>query len=127
MLREFAVGLGRNNDEPLAAARRDILSEMAAIEEMLESHGAGSFRSRRVVRVMRTLMMAEMSLLLLVRERVLRRRNQRQRPQPEFELELQGSVVPHGFGRPAHLFSTVPAVGPVSAWPARRSVRRCDR
>lgn len=44
-----------------------LLSEMAALEEMLEPHGAGSLRSRRAVRSTRALLMAEMSALLWLR------------------------------------------------------------
>lgn len=73
VLRDLAAGLGRNNDEPLAAEQRDILAEMAAIEELLESHGAGSLRSRRMVHAIRALMMAEMSLLLVARRQMTSR------------------------------------------------------
>lgn len=67
VLHDLADGLGHAGDGSLAAEQHDILAEMAAIEEALEPHGAGSLRSRRSVRSIRTLLMAEISLLLLAR------------------------------------------------------------
>lgn len=75
VLRDLAEGLGQDNEGRLAAEQRDILIEMAAIEEMLEPHGAGSFRSRRLVHAIRTLLMAEMSLLLVARRHGLAARS----------------------------------------------------
>lgn len=43
-----------------------LLAEMAAIEEMLDPHGAGSLRSRRAVRSIRALLIAELGALLEV-------------------------------------------------------------
>ncbi len=44
-----------------------ILSEMAAIEESLDPHGAGSLRSRQMVRGIRRLLLAQVSALLWLR------------------------------------------------------------
>jgi uncharacterized membrane protein YccC len=45
-------------------ALHDLLVEMAALEEALETHGTGSLRSRRAAHQARSLMMAQLSLLL---------------------------------------------------------------
>ena len=92
VLRDLAVGLGRDNDEPLAAEQRDILAEMAAIEELLESHGAGSLRSRRIVHAIRALMMAEMSLLLLARRQVTLRHGDLVHPLDAVSACLEGGM-----------------------------------
>lgn len=47
--------------------QRAILSEMAALEEALDPHGAGSLRSRRVVRKLRAMLIAQASALLWLR------------------------------------------------------------
>ncbi|MEC5406507.1 FUSC family protein [Paraburkholderia sp. MPAMCS5] len=70
ILRDLAAGIGRDCVGPLTEAQREILAEMAAIEELLEPHGAGSLRSRRMVHAIRKLMMTEMSLLLLAHRQV---------------------------------------------------------
>ncbi|RZF26748.1 FUSC family protein [Paraburkholderia sp. UYCP14C] len=70
VFRDLAAWIGRDCDEPLTEEQRKILAEMAAIEELLEPHGAGSLRSRRMVLAIRELMMTEMSLLLLARRQV---------------------------------------------------------
>jgi len=46
---------------------REILSEMAAIEEALDPHGAGSPRSRRASRTLRAILIAQTSALLWIR------------------------------------------------------------
>lgn len=67
VLHDLAQGLRGEGGARLTAEQHEILAEMAAIEEALEPHGAGSLRSRRSVHAVRTLLMAEMSLLLLAR------------------------------------------------------------
>lgn len=59
---------GRRHEEPLQedAAYR-MLSDMAAIEEMLDPHGAGSLRSRREARATRVLLGATLPVLLWLR------------------------------------------------------------
>lgn len=52
---------------PYGDEQRRILSEMAAIEDGLEPHGAGSMRSRRVVRSIRSLLIAEVAGVLWLR------------------------------------------------------------
>lgn len=46
---------------------RAMLSEMSAIEDGLDPHGAGSLRSRKSVRTLRSVMMAHLSLLVWLR------------------------------------------------------------
>ncbi len=64
VLRHVAQGLRGTGDSYLVAERRDILAEMALIEDALEPHGAGSLRSRRSVHAIRTELMTEVELLL---------------------------------------------------------------
>ncbi|HEY0276228.1 MAG TPA: FUSC family protein, partial [Paenirhodobacter sp.] len=47
---------------------RRILADMAALEEQLDPHGAGSLRSRREVRSTRAVLIAALALLLRLRE-----------------------------------------------------------
>ena len=66
VLRDMAAclaGAGNGAQE----AQRDLLSEMAAVEEGLDPHGAGSLRSRRSARTLRALLVAQVSALLWLR------------------------------------------------------------
>lgn len=69
-LRHLKLGLDHPGDARLRAEQPDLLAEMAAIEEALEPHGAGSLGSRRQVRSARALLMADIALLPLVRRPV---------------------------------------------------------
>lgn len=61
--------LAGNPDAGSAAnGQHAILAEMAAIDEMLDPHGAGSLRSRQSVRAIRRLLLTGMSALLRERE-----------------------------------------------------------
>ncbi len=52
---------------PAQADCRAMLAEMSAIEDGLDPHGAGSLRSRKSVRTLRSVMMAHLSLLVWLR------------------------------------------------------------
>ena len=51
----------------VAQEQREILSEMAVIDDALDPHGAGSLRSRRSARTLRAILMAQVSTLLWLR------------------------------------------------------------
>ena len=62
--------VGRRIDRPLQrmeAEQGRILAEMAAIEAAMDPHAAGSLRSRRTVRSLRSLLIAEVAVLLWLR------------------------------------------------------------
>lgn len=62
--------VGRRIDRPLErmdAEQGRILAEMAAIEAAMDPHAAGSLRSRRTVRSLRALLIAEVAVLLWLR------------------------------------------------------------
>lgn len=60
--------MGDGHDaEAVRAQTRTLLSEIAALEEKLEPHGAGSLKGRRFVRGARGLFMAEVEILLRLR------------------------------------------------------------
>lgn len=61
-LRDLADRLRGVDDD--ADRRRDLLSDLAAVDELLDSHGAGSLRRRRAARGLRALVVAQVSLLL---------------------------------------------------------------
>ncbi|MGX5664508.1 FUSC family protein [Rhizobium daejeonense] len=67
MLRDLAIALRAGDTRMLGDEQRDLLAEMAAIDEVLDPHGAGSFRSRQAVRAMRTVLSVQISLLLASR------------------------------------------------------------
>ncbi|MFG1346979.1 FUSC family protein [Xanthobacter autotrophicus DSM 431] len=67
LLRHVKRGYDQPDDARLLAEQADLLADMAAIEEALEPHGAGSLGSRRQVRSARALLMADIALLPLVR------------------------------------------------------------
>jgi len=81
LLADLAAHL-RGVARPRGEEQRRILSEMAAIEDGLEPHGAGSMRSRRVVRAIRSLLIAEVAGLLWLR------RDRRGAPAPEVAAAL---------------------------------------
>lgn len=64
LLRDLALSLRAGNATALDDEQRTLLAEMAAIDDMLEPHGAGSLRSRQAVRAMRTVLSVQISLLL---------------------------------------------------------------
>ncbi|NML76558.1 FUSC family protein [Rhizobium sp. S-51] len=64
LLRDLAASLRNGSATALDDEQRSLLAEMAAIDEMLDPHGAGSFRSRQAVRAMRTVLSVQISLLL---------------------------------------------------------------
>ncbi len=64
LLRDLAIALRGGNITTLGDEQRALLAEMAAIDEVLDPHGAGSFRSRQAVRAMRTVLSVQISLLL---------------------------------------------------------------
>jgi uncharacterized membrane protein YccC len=64
LLRDLATSLRHGNATALDDEQRSLLAEMAAIDEMLDPHGAGSRRSRQAVRAMRTVLSVQISLLL---------------------------------------------------------------
>lgn len=66
VLRDMAARL-RDTPDGLADALHALLAEMAAIDERLDPHGAGSLRSRRSVRAIRSVLTAELSALLWLR------------------------------------------------------------
>lgn len=67
VLRDLQSALGRESRRSDAARQHDILNEIAALEEGLEPHGAGSLRSRQTVHTVRSLLTVEVSLLMLAR------------------------------------------------------------
>lgn len=67
ILRHLRMAVSRPGDPHIAAEQYDLLAQMAAIEDALEPHGAGSLSSRRLVRSARALLMADIALLLLAR------------------------------------------------------------
>ncbi|MFH3481739.1 FUSC family protein [Xanthobacter variabilis] len=69
VLRHLAQGLDTADMSPFFTEERAIISEMAAIDDALDPHAAGSARSRRVVRHIRTLMAALLGALVLARGR----------------------------------------------------------
>ncbi|MDE2574021.1 MAG: FUSC family protein, partial [Rhodospirillales bacterium] len=66
LLRDMAARLAGRN-EGLEEEQRAILSQMAAIDEALDPHGAGSLRSRRSARSIRAVLAAQVSALLWLR------------------------------------------------------------
>lgn len=64
LLRDLAASLREGSATALDDEQRSLLAEMAAIDEMLDPHGAGSRRSRQAVRAMRTVLSVQISLLL---------------------------------------------------------------
>lgn len=64
VLRGMAARLSGEAD---SLDQRATLSEMAAIDEMLDRHGAGSLRSRRSARLLRGVLAAQVSALLWLR------------------------------------------------------------
>lgn len=64
LLRDLAIALRCGNTTTLGDEQRALLAEMAAIDEVLDPHGAGSLRSRQAVRAMRTVLSVQISLLL---------------------------------------------------------------
>ncbi|GEO85466.1 MULTISPECIES: FUSC family protein [Alphaproteobacteria] len=64
LLRDLALGLKTGTAAPLGDEQQALLAEMAAIDELLDPHGAGSRRSRQTVRAMRTVLSVQVSLLL---------------------------------------------------------------
>lgn len=69
VLRHLASGLDTADMPRFFAEERTIISEMAAIDDALDPHAAGSARSRRVVRHIRTLMAALLGILVFARGR----------------------------------------------------------
>lgn len=66
ILRDIA-GLRRHLPRRPGNEQQHILAEMAMIEDGLEPHGAGSLRSRHVVRAVRSLLIADVAALLWLR------------------------------------------------------------
>ncbi len=64
LLRDLAASLRAGNASALDDEQRSLLAEMAAIDEMLDPHAAGSLRSRQAVRALRTVLSVQISLLL---------------------------------------------------------------
>lgn len=64
LLRDLAASLREGSTIALDDEQHSLLAEMAAIDEMLDPHGAGSRRSRQTVRAMRTVLSVQISLLL---------------------------------------------------------------
>lgn len=64
LLRDLAASLREGSATALDCEQHSLLAEMAAIDEMLDPHGAGSRRSRQAVRAMRTVLSVQISLLL---------------------------------------------------------------
>lgn len=67
MLRHLKIAVSQPGDPRVTAEQYELLAQMAAIEDALEPHGAGSLSSRRLVRSARALLMADIALLLLAR------------------------------------------------------------
>lgn len=63
VLADIAGSLSGNR-ENIETEQRRILTEMAAIDEQLDPHGAGSLRSRRSARTIRALLIAQVAALL---------------------------------------------------------------
>ncbi|SJZ45010.1 Uncharacterized membrane protein YccC [Enhydrobacter aerosaccus] len=63
VLRDLAAALSDRPRSP-ESERRGILTEMAAIDEGLDPHGAGSLRSRRSARTIRSILIAQVAALL---------------------------------------------------------------
>ncbi|MFG1393566.1 FUSC family protein [Xanthobacter agilis] len=70
VLRHLAAALDTADSARVFAEERAIMSEMAAIDDMLDPHGAGSARSRHTVRRVRTLMAALLNGLVFARGRI---------------------------------------------------------
>ncbi|WP_424813942.1 FUSC family protein [Roseococcus sp. YIM B11640] len=68
VLRDLSAWL-RDGEGPSAADRGAVLRGMAAIEEGLDPHGAGSLRSRRSARTIRAILIAQVEALLWLEER----------------------------------------------------------
>lgn len=66
VLRLVAARLGPEAD-PTPAAQGALLSEIAAVEDALDPHGAGSLRSRRSARSLRAILLAQVQALAWVR------------------------------------------------------------
>lgn len=64
LLRDLAASLRAGNASALDDEQRSLLAEMAAIDETLDPHAAGSLRSRQAVRALRTVLSVQISLLL---------------------------------------------------------------
>lgn len=67
-LRDFAARL--RGTDPDMAARRALLSELAAIDDVLDTHGAGSLGTRRAARGLRAVVVAQVALLMAAPGRV---------------------------------------------------------
>lgn len=65
LLRALAAHL--DGQPPEASAQRAWLSEMAAIEELLDPHASGSLKSRRTARALRQVLLAQVAALLWMR------------------------------------------------------------
>lgn len=70
VLRHLALALDCADFPRFFSSEQAILSEMAAIDEGLEAHGAGSARNRRAAQRARALLAAALSLLVVARGRV---------------------------------------------------------
>jgi uncharacterized membrane protein YccC len=67
-LRDLAARLRGGGGE--ADTRRALLSELARLDELLDTHGAGSPRLRRAARALRALVVAQVALLLWQPDRI---------------------------------------------------------